>query len=83
LAKLLIRIGCGDDGGPFVIGGLIQQLHYHRFKDNPTQRQEVATAFLDEAGCPGAQALSEKNKAMLRELSGRVSPQPSPRAVSK
>ena len=54
-----------------MIGGLIRrngnrvQLE-NRFEDHPSERAEVAAAFLDEARCPGARGLSEENKASCK-----------------
>jgi uncharacterized protein YjbI with pentapeptide repeats len=79
LAELLIKIGCGVDGAPYVISGLIRQSS-ERFRKKvmqgkkAVQESEIARAFLDEASCPGAQGLSEENKAKLRQMRGPEPP---------
>ena len=65
LERRLIGIGCAVEGAPYVIRGLIEQLDV-RFQHNSARKTEIAGAFLDEANCPGAQGLSEENKATLR-----------------
>jgi hypothetical protein len=67
LVKTLIGVGCADDGAPYVISGLIQQLRY-RFEQHPSQEAGVAKAFLDEAKCPGAHGLSTADKASLQSI---------------
>jgi hypothetical protein len=68
LAKRLIGIGCDAFFGPDVIGALILQLYNGRFGNNLAQPAEVARAFLNGRACPGAEDLSERDKADLRGL---------------
>jgi hypothetical protein len=82
LAKRLIGMGCGADGAPYVIGGLIRQLD-RRFGGSHAQKAEIARAFLQEANCPGAQGLSEENKAKLRQMRGPEPPPTSPGTASR
>jgi uncharacterized protein YjbI with pentapeptide repeats len=67
LAKRLITTGCDADGAPYVISGLIRQLD-DRFQNIPAAKAEIAGAFLDEVNCPGAQRMSEENRARLRQI---------------
>lgn len=82
IGKALEQIGCAADGAPYVISGLIQQLD-DRFQDSPTQEAAVATAFLDEAKCPGARGLSEGDKATLRKIRDRASAPPGSGAAAR
>jgi uncharacterized protein YjbI with pentapeptide repeats len=70
LSKMLTEIGCGIDGAPYVVGGLIRRLH-QRYEDDLLQDAKVAAAFLDEAKCQGAHGLSQENKAKLLEIRDR------------
>jgi hypothetical protein len=82
LAKIFKEIGCAADGAPYVIGALIPRLDdrfesdRYEFARNISQEAEVASAFLDEAKCPGARGLSEENKARLQEIRNRGLPPP-------
>jgi uncharacterized protein YjbI with pentapeptide repeats len=76
LAKLFKETGCAADGAPYVIGGLIRRRGNRvqlddRFEGHRLEGAEVATAFLEEAKCPGARGLSEENKAKLQEIRDR------------
>jgi hypothetical protein len=82
LARLLITTGCGVDGATNVIAGVLEQLD-DRLEDNPAQRAKVATAFLDEANCPGARGLSRQNKTKLRQMRDAEPAQPSAGAASR
>ena len=74
LARQLIEIGCGADGAPSVISGLVAQV-YLRFRVNSAEAAEVARGFLDDANCPGVYGLSEDNKTRLRQIRRQGSPQ--------
>jgi uncharacterized protein YjbI with pentapeptide repeats len=63
--KILKKIGCAADGAPYVIANLIPRLN-HPLYEILYGTQEIATAFLDEAKCPGARGLSEENKTRLQ-----------------
>jgi hypothetical protein len=76
LIRQLKEIGCAADGSPYVIGGLIPQLG-PRFQ-SIAREAEVATAFLDEAKCPGARDLSKENKEKLEEIQNRATAAASP-----
>ncbi len=69
LATELREIGCNAEGAPYVIRGLLRDLH-ERFgtEAETVYPAELAKAFLDEATCPGARGLSEDDKAALRAL---------------
>jgi len=82
LTSTLISIGCGADGGPFVIAGLIPQLPW-KGELSRAQRAEVARAFLDDANCPGSQGLSKGNRAELRWMRDAEPQQPSPDTTSR
>jgi uncharacterized protein YjbI with pentapeptide repeats len=75
LATKLKEVGCAADGAPYVVDYLIPELDF-RFFEQPTPKAAVAATFLDEAKCPGARGLSEKNKATLREIRDRGFPAP-------
>jgi uncharacterized protein YjbI with pentapeptide repeats len=61
----LREIGCDPSGAPDVVLQLIAHL-YFRFKNNPAEAAGLATAFLDEAHCPGARGLGmEKGKLQM------------------
>jgi len=72
LAVVLRETGCAATGAPYVIRRLIQDLVNDRFAWDSPQRAILATAFLDEANCPGAIGLSEEDKAQLREMRGQI-----------
>jgi hypothetical protein len=78
VAKLWRKTGCGADGAPFVLEALIVRLSFpvstpfHYQSDAATA---LASAFLDEAHCPGARGLSEADKAKLKEIAARAAPQ--------
>jgi uncharacterized protein YjbI with pentapeptide repeats len=85
LARLLIKIGC--DGTPYVIGGLTRRLTIESFENgfgnSLASEAEVARVFLDEANCPEARGLSEKDKAKLQQVGSPKSSQPSPGSASR
>jgi uncharacterized protein YjbI with pentapeptide repeats len=62
----LREIGCDPIGAPYVVLQLIAHL-YFRFENNRTEARVLATAFLDEAHCPGARGLGME-KAKLQAL---------------
>jgi uncharacterized protein YjbI with pentapeptide repeats len=74
LVEQLKEVGCGGDGGPQVIRGLMRNLDDRFGQSYLLQEAELAAAFLDETKCPGARGLSEENKAKLREIRARVRP---------
>jgi hypothetical protein len=57
-AETLVNIGCGDDGGSYVITGLLNQLAVHN-RLGCSDPAVVAAAFLDEAHCPAARDVRE------------------------
>ena len=62
VTTILREIGCDPSGAPHVVLQLIGHL-YGRFENNPAAKAALATAFLDEAHCPGARGLGmEKGK---------------------
>ena len=61
-------------GAPFPSARVELRLH-----DHPSQKAEVAIAFLDEAKCPGAHGLSTEERAELQQIFDRAqksSPEP-------
>jgi uncharacterized protein YjbI with pentapeptide repeats len=67
LAETLIKIGCGGAGAPYVIRGLIRRLG-DSSDSGLRNRATVAKAFLDEAHCQGALALSAQDRARLQGI---------------
>jgi hypothetical protein len=77
------KVGCdahGAPGAPYVARGLLRDLR-NRFEGHPEQEADLAKAFLDDATCPGARGLSEKEKAELRNIVDRAK-QPSSVALT-
>jgi hypothetical protein len=78
LAVSLRETGCDANGAPYVIRRLLGKLDT-RFTSGSPQPAALATAFLDDAQCPGARGLSEEEKVMLREIrDGRPPAPPGP-----
>jgi uncharacterized protein YjbI with pentapeptide repeats len=69
LAEILQKTGCDADGTPHVIHGLLRTLD-RRFTSDHSKAADLAAAFLDEASCPGARGLSDKDKSELQKISG-------------
>lgn len=67
LVEVSQKIGCAADGAPYVIHRWIEAKDELLFADNPPARTLTA-AFLDEAQCLGARALSNEDKAALKGL---------------
>jgi uncharacterized protein YjbI with pentapeptide repeats len=63
----LREVGCGEDGAPFIVSALSDNLK-ERFELGSTRPAALAAIFLDEAQCPGARGLSEGDKNTLRDL---------------
>jgi uncharacterized protein YjbI with pentapeptide repeats len=91
LAEILKKVGCADDGAPYVIksfmrpaglgvGGVLPvNLVWldQRFQGVPSQQEaELAAAFLDERKCLGARGLSEETRANLKDIRDRGLPAP-------
>jgi hypothetical protein len=80
IAGLWREVGCDSNGAPYVIYGLIDRLSGIEvsgmdalpFRDKSDEAKALATAFLDEARCPGAHGLSESDKAKLIALRDRA-----------
>jgi hypothetical protein len=65
--RYLLKVGCSEDGAPYVISALAENLQA-RFEAGSPHVTALAALFLDEAQCPGARGLSEDDKNMLRAL---------------
>jgi hypothetical protein len=74
LRGLWEKTGCDPSGAPFVIRGLLTF-----FDVLGPQQPALATAFLDEAHCPGAHGLLDDDKIRLRAIWDQpASQQPKP-----
>jgi hypothetical protein len=70
LAKRLQQIGCSVEGAPYVIRGLRENSYGQGFyaRLDSAQAAALAKTFLDEQHCPGANGLSEQDKAALQKI---------------
>jgi hypothetical protein len=65
LAAARREAGCDGSGAPYVIRALFRDIEtFGELSD----RAALAATFLDEAHCPGAKGLSEKEKARLQQI---------------
>jgi uncharacterized protein YjbI with pentapeptide repeats len=71
----LREVGCSEDGAPFVISSISENLQ-ERFESGSPRLAALAALFLDEAQCPGARGLSEEDKDTLRGLRDGASTKP-------
>jgi uncharacterized protein YjbI with pentapeptide repeats len=77
LAGQLRDVGCAAKGAPYVLHALIARLGSpgtSPFGDQSDAAKALASAFLDEAHCPGAHGLSEADKATLKEIAAPAAP---------
>ncbi|MFZ3325039.1 MAG: hypothetical protein WA231_03740 [Methylocella sp.] len=75
------KIGCAEDGAPYVLNALIDRLSVadtSPFRDQSDAAKTLASAFLDEAHCPGAHGLSEIARAALKKIAASAPP-PAPK----
>jgi uncharacterized protein YjbI with pentapeptide repeats len=77
LSQQLRNIGCAAASAPYVIRGFLRNLD-RRFGRSSPQLAAIASAFLDEARCPGARGLSEEDKGKLTDIRRRIVPDPQP-----
>jgi hypothetical protein len=69
--------GCAATEAPYVLHALIDRLPSSVFfPDQSPSAKALASAFLDEAHCPGAHGLSEADKALLRVVAAPAAPPP-------
>jgi hypothetical protein len=78
------ELGCAAEGAPYVLHALIARLSRiarlssadsSPFRFQSYAAEALASAFLDEARCPGAHGLSEADKAKLKEIAALAAPQ--------
>jgi hypothetical protein len=77
LAEQWREVGCAAEGAPYVLHALIALPTYYVLWPLDYQSVEakaLASAFLDEAHCPGAHGLSEADKARLKEIAAPATP---------
>ncbi len=83
LASILRDTGCDTKGAPYVIHGLLPSLD-DRFASGSAEKADLAAAFVDEAHCPGARGLSERDKSALQKIRNAAPPSavytPAPRS---
>jgi hypothetical protein len=82
LAGLWCDPGYPAEAAPYVRHALVARVARLRYPgvnspDNPDAKA-LASAFLDEAHCPGAHALSEADQAILKEIAAQAAP-PAPK----
>jgi uncharacterized protein YjbI with pentapeptide repeats len=83
LAEQLRRTGCDSDGAPYVLQRLLQRFRLPPdelpelipFQKGSPHLYNLAAAFLDEAHCPGARGLSDRDKSWLQLARTRASNQ--------
>jgi hypothetical protein len=72
------ELGCAAEGAPYVLHALISRLSIPAispFRGRSEEAKALASAFLDEAHCPGAHGLSEFDKAELKKIAAPAAPQ--------
>jgi uncharacterized protein YjbI with pentapeptide repeats len=74
------KIGCVEEGAPYVLQGVVAHLtsdpNHSPFRDQSDAAKALAAAFLDEAHCPGAHGLSEAAKVALKKIASKAAPKP-------
>jgi uncharacterized protein YjbI with pentapeptide repeats len=78
LAKIWQETGCAAEGAPYALRGLLGRLSQQDsspFAAPSRHPAELAAAFLDEKHCPGAHGLTDTEKATLKKVRDRPSPQ--------
>ena len=71
------KLGCAEDGVPYVLRALIARLSRYDspFRDQSDAAKALAADFLNEAQCPGARGLSEADKADLKKIRDAPAPE--------
>ena len=70
------ELGCAAEGAPYVVHALIARLSGvdTSDRDQSDAAKSLASAFLDEAHCPGAHGISPADKADLKKIAAPAAP---------